>query len=170
MMDGLMSSRLYHLDIIVGLLLLCLFTLSMLFTLSSGSGVYQKISGFLAEQYNENTCLAYIAQKVRHYDVAGGVEEQAWEGTQALVLHDTIAGDDYLTYIYYYNGYVRELFCQANSGLKPEDGERIIAVDGLFVNLTYTESGRPLLEVSCLNDGEEKTLMLTLRSEEYLTN
>lgn len=53
----------------------------------------------------------------------------------ALCFTDTVDGGTYETYLYYYDGYLRELFAAADAGLSPQDGEKILKSAGLTMAL-----------------------------------
>jgi len=148
-------------DVIVGLLLFCLFTVSMLFVILTGAQAYRGINLAMQMGYCERTCIDYITAKIRHYDVSGMVNVVDFEGTNALELDEDIGGDLYSTLIYYYDGYVYELFAAKDAGLKPEDGFSIIKVD----SLTFEKISDSLVEISCFVDSRSETMHVSLRSE-----
>lgn len=53
------------------------------------------------------------------------------EGTQVLELRQQIGGTDYVTWIYWLDGSIRELFTDTGSGLGLEDGLEILECEGL---------------------------------------
>lgn len=80
-----------------------------------------------------------------------------------LEIRETIEGGDYITWIYYYEGSIRELFTYEDSGLGLADGLEILACDGL----TITQEGQ-LLHVTTLGAGGG-SLTLSLRSGRTVT-
>jgi len=149
-------------DVVVGLLLFCLFTVSMLFVILTGARAYKGINLAMQMEYCERTCIDYIAAKIRHYDLSGMVNVVDFEGTNALALDEDIGGDRYSTLIYYYDGYVCELFAAKDAGLKPEDGFSIIKVD----SLTFERISNSLVEINCCVDSRNETMHVSLRSEQ----
>lgn len=73
---------------------------------------------------------------------------------------DAARGDRGLTYIYWYDNGLYELFCEAGSGLLPEDGERLLDLDSLSFDLADG-----LLRVTCADGGERYETCLALRAE-----
>jgi hypothetical protein len=76
-------------------------------------------------------------------------------------LREDLDGEVYLTRVYCYGGYLRELSSAADAELSPEDGEQVLAADSLLVE----DRGNALwlqLEI----DGSWQREILTLRSGE----
>lgn len=157
-----MKERSHSIDIIVALLLFCLFTGAMLAVLLSGAGAYKDVNAEMEEQFGERTCVSYIAAKVRHYDSLDSVEITDFGGVDALSMKEEIEGATYITLLYYYEGYVKELFFEEGINLAPEDGLNVIAAEGLA--LEEAEPG--LLRVECLAGGRSAELYLALRTGE----
>jgi len=58
-----------------------------------------------------------------------------FDGCDALTLKETIDGTDYLTRVYCHEGFLRELFCAESASLSPEDGEKILSLESLKMEL-----------------------------------
>ncbi|MDO4552017.1 MAG: DUF4860 domain-containing protein [Bacillota bacterium] len=155
-----MKGRAVNVEIVAGLILFCVFAGAMLLVLTSGAGAYKNVGDELEGQFGERTCVSYIAAKVRHYDSQAAVEIVDFNGMQALCLKEEIQGTPYVTLLYHYDGYVRELFFAQGAELLPEDGETIIAAEAL--ELEEAEAG--LLRVECVTEGRSAELYLALRS------
>lgn len=149
------------LDVIAGLILFCIFTVTMLFVLVSGAGAYQNISETMEEQYRERTCLHYIAAKIRHFDDAGQVYVGDFAGQNALYLEEELDGVAYSTVLYAWNGSIRELFTIKGTELAPDDGFEIIRADGI----TFTEPIPGLICSECEVDGRTAGVCVAVRSE-----
>jgi hypothetical protein len=92
--------------------------------------------------------------------VLDGIALRAFDGQDALVILEDIEGTRYETYIYCYEGYVRELFAEAGGSYAAEDGEKILPLEQLMVR---EEDG--CLELELLEeDGKVQELRLCLRS------
>ena len=134
--------------------LLAVLAAAVLTVLLAGAGIYQDLVRRNGELYPERTAGRYIAARVQR--AAGPVETADFDGCQALMLREKLDGEVYLTRIYCYDGWMRELFSAAGSGMTPEDGEKLVPVDSLIFSeedglLTVTLNGRMLL----LHTGEE---------------
>lgn len=113
-----------------------------------GSGVYQRVSTAGREHTTHRTALSYVANQLRQ-GAHGPVAVGEFEGCPALRMRE--AGQEnsrYVTYIYCYDGQLRELYTELGSGLRPADGVALLALSGL----TFSRTGA-LLRVTA---GDEK--------------
>ena len=74
------------------MLLFLVFILSALFTVLTGSRVYENITARSDKNFSSSTALSYIANKVRQGDRAGMTDIKEIEGTQVLELRQQIGG------------------------------------------------------------------------------
>jgi hypothetical protein len=136
-------------DAVFALILFCAFALSMLLVLMTGARAYQDIRDAVENHYSEDACISYIAMKVRHFDDAsGGLELRDLDGIPALYMTESLGGSEYFTAIYYYDGYVKELYAESGYEFAPEDGFDVLAAE----SLTFEVSDR-LLRISCVGTG-----------------
>ena len=118
-MGGLMALFLF------GLFVVCIF--AVLFT---GTEIYQKLTVRDRRTYEKRTAAQYLTTKVRQADVDGRVEVGELDGIAALILSENIDGTEYRTWIYCFDGYIRELFVSADSA---EAGEKVLEAEKLHV-------------------------------------
>lgn len=118
-------------NLLFTMLLFLVFVLCALFTVLIGGKVYENINSRIEENYSGQVVLNYVANKVRQGDRAGSVEVKTIEGTSVLELSQEIGGRQFVTWIYYRDGMVRELFTNVESGLGLSDGLEIIDCEGL---------------------------------------
>ncbi len=145
-------------NLLFTMLLFLVFVLSALFTVLIGGKVYENINSRVEENYSGQVVLNYVANKVRQNDKADSIAVRDIEGTAVLELAQEINGISYVTWIYYMDGSVRELFTNAGSGLGLEDGLEIIDSQGL----TFRREG-DILEVQ-VADQTDTRLLLNIRS------
>lgn len=143
------------------LLLFFVFVLCALFTALTGARVYETMSIRSEQQFRGNTALQYIANKVRQGDTAGAVRIRQIEDIPVLELAQTVNDYTYVTWIYYQDQNIYELFAGSDSGLGLEDGIAVMECDGLDL----LQEGS-LLTIETAGAGGGK-LRLALRSEEY---
>ena len=117
--------------IIVGLIITLVFASAMLFVLITGARFYQNIATVMDEQFKERTCLSYIVANVRHYDEAGGVTIEDFNGVDALVMREETEDRVNNTIIYFYDGYIYELYIPVGSAFELGDGFQLIQMDDL---------------------------------------
>lgn len=152
------------LDAVIGLLIICVFIAALLFALATAAGTYKQIGGAMQEQYGLRTAMGYLAAKVRQNDVSGAVSLAPLGGEQALVLREEVDGEVYETYLYCYEGQLRELFCPAGSDLSPSDGLAVVeadslrfSMDGGLIRMVCESGGRVCAEYVYVNAWKGET-------------
>lgn len=148
-------------SMIAVLLLTCVFGVTLLMVLSTGAAVYRGVQSRVEESGNRRVGLTYITAKIHGGDQKDGVSAASFEGVDAVRLTEEIDGWPYETWLYVYDGWLRELFCEPDSGLLPEDGETITEARSLTVQeedglltLTYVdESGMEETAQVCVRSG-----------------
>lgn len=145
-------------NVLFTMLLFLVFVLCALFTVLIGGKVYENISSRMEDNYTGSVSLNYVANKVRQGDEAGGVAVRQIEDTEVLEFTQEFYGEQFFTWIYCRDGYICELFTDAQSGLGLSDGLPIIECEGL--NL---EMDGKVLTVETAGSGGS-TLMLSVRS------
>lgn len=150
---------------IEGLLVLVLFgifAICILGVLLTGAGAYERLMQREQDTYAERTVPQYIATKVRQADTYQAVTIGEFGGVEALQLSEELNGEHYITRIYCYDGYLRELFSLAEGNFEPADGEAILKAEQVDFSL----------EQNCLTvtvtteDGIKTERKLALRSTE----
>lgn len=149
------------LDTLFGLLIMCVFTACMLLVLAGGARVYKNISAEMQEQYGSRTALSYIAAKVRSGDSEGGVSVGSLGDSSALMIFEQIDGERYVTYIYWYEGALWELFCGASDEFLPTDGQKLMELQSASFELKDDGS---LLKIVCTQDNNSAEQFVHFRS------
>ena len=145
------------------LLLFCVFAVCVLSVLLTGAGAYRRLTERDRVSYDRRTAAQYIAEKVRQADTWNDVSVEDFGGRDALVLAEEIDGEWYETLIYYYDGYLRELFTSASGEMLPEDGEKIMEANSFLAYADEPEEGQLSLRIQT-SDGTWEELTLCLRS------
>lgn len=151
------------LSVLFTMLLFLVFIMCALFTVLAGSKVYENISNRMDQTYTGSVALQYVANKVRQGDQDGAVQVKEIDGRPVLELKQSIEDADYITWIYYYDGCIRELFTYEDSGLGLSDGLEILECDGMELD----QDGQ-LIRVTTLGTGGG-SLTLSLRSGRMVT-
>ena len=161
------QERHFVVDILFVLALFAVFTVSALVLVTIGANVYQHTVQDMSRNYDSRTAMAYITEKVRQSDrlLTSGqpaVKLGTLENQPALILTDEIDGDEYVTYLYLYNGWLKELYIRQDSYPGEniaEAGQNIMKLQ----SLEYRQTAENLLTVSMTTpDGETKQLYLSL--------
>ncbi len=142
--------------VVSGLMLFLLFCVTMLLVLVYGASGYKNISESMDEQYRERTCLNYITAKVRHYDAYGSIYLTDFNGIRALAMDEAGLDDLYTTYIYFYDGYLYELYAPNDNNLLPSDGRPIIAMD----DVSFSQISASLFRVQATANGRISEVLL----------
>lgn len=149
-------------DVLFTLALFCVFAVSALAVVLVGADVYKRTAAGMETSFTSRTAVSYVAQKVRQSDESGAVSLTQMGGETALRLSRRMENGDYFTYIYYYDGSLRELFCAADLTPSPEMGQPLLELDSFSIEraaqkgcLAFTATGA---------DGETSRLILSLKS------
>jgi len=147
--------------IVVGLLITLVFAAVMLFVLITGARFYQNIATVMEGQFKERTCLSYIVANVRHFDSAGNVSVVDFRGVDALLLREESEDLTIHKVIYFYDGYVYELYSLSDTQLELGDGFRLIQMDGLRFERMLPD----LYRVECSFGGRTEDLLFHVSSQ-----
>lgn len=148
----------HHMSGLLMLLLFGVFAACVLAVLLTGARAYRGLTQRDQAAFNRRTGVQYIAARVRQADVAGGVTVGPFGDAMAL----TITQEGFVTWVYWYDGYLMELYTLADAELTPQDGVRIMPMESLSLTL---EDGLLTAEV-CGEGGVVDTLRLSLRCGE----
>ena len=114
-----------------------LFPLALFFVLTAtsvalvvlASGTYSHQVQDSEDSFVSRTALSYVTEKIHQADEYGSVYAGTFDGQDAIVICQTYSEQTYMTYLYEYDGYLRELFIQDGVDAKASDGRRILASD-----------------------------------------
>ena len=148
----------HHMDGLLLLLLFGVFAVCVLPVLLTGAKAYRRLTLRDQEAYSRRTCVQYIATRVRQGDMEGAVTVEPFGEGDALVM----AKDGYVTRVYWHDGWLMEMYAGEDVQLAPEDGEKIMELDGLAMSM---DGGLLTVEVDGGDAGTD-TLRLSLRSGE----
>ena len=151
-----------HIEGLVVLVLFGVFALCILAVLLTGAGAYGRLVKRQQTTYTERTVPQYIATKVRQADKAGAVHIGEFGGVESLEFTSIYGEETYVTRIYCYDGYLRELFASATGNFTPEDGEEILEAQ----QVSFEMSSGCLRVIIASADGNITEQILTLRSAE----
>ncbi len=141
-------------------LLLALFLLLSVLTAMRTAAVYKKVLD-RSDRMDRSTALTYITEKVRQNDTAGALRVGTIGNCRALVI---VQGDELLydTYIYCYDGSLRELMIKRELIPAPEMGRALLPMESLELTL---EDG--LLRIRCTDSsGETQERSVALTAQE----
>jgi len=143
-------------DTIFVLVIFSIFAFSVLLVLMLGASVYRNINDISRDGEQEHTALSYIWTKSKNFDNANSIHVGDFEGVPALFIDEAFGDTEFRTAIYYYDGWLYELFSETGLDFSPADGVRIVQAD----TLSFNDLGEGLIEVTV----GEKNLILFPRS------
>lgn len=154
----------HTIDTLFTVLLLLSFLLFSMLVAGTGSMVYQKSTDSLNRNYTSRTALSYLTEKLRQHDQSGDIAFTQLDNIPALALYEEQNETRYCTYLYFYNGALRELFTQASTTPSVDMGTAIAELaDFTFCPDPASESSTLLLTVTDA-DGSSDTARIHLSS------
>lgn len=149
------------------LLLFAIYAVMAIAVLALGANSYRALVRRDNENYNKRIITSYVAAKIRNHDtddgaaVGGFARAGEQDGIETLHLYEEIEGARYDVRIYYYDGYIRELFTLENLDLEPGAGNKVMEAEGLSLE----QSGRIIRILATDSDGRKNDATVALRSE-----
>lgn len=150
--------RFQKLTRLMALLTFCLFAVCVLLVLLSGADVYRQLAEDGETQYARRTAVQYLTTRVRQ---AQFPEIGEFSGLDTLEIRETLDGRSYLTRIYCYEGFLRELFTPEEGPFLPGDGEKLLKAEALSLS---AEDGLLILRIT-LPEGSTQTLYLRQKGD-----
>lgn len=157
---GNMGNHGQLINVLFTMLLFLVFVLCALFTVLIGGQVYENINIRSQENFTGSVALQYVANKVRQGDREGKINVIDVDGTPVLEIASGLDVGNYVSWIYYRDGAICELFFDPADGLGLEDGLQILECDGFDVS--QSEDKR-IIHITTSGEGSG-SLSLALRS------
>lgn len=154
-------------------LLLLTFCLFALLLVGMGSAVYLNGTEHLNENYTSRTAIAYVSEKVRQHDRSGDIFVTEVEEFPAIAFCETVEGAPFITYVYFYDGVLCELFVRSDVTPLADMGSRLVEleeftfaeVDG--VDAVLPADGARLIEATAVSrEGNRLSILIPIRSEQ----
>lgn len=152
-----------------------MFAFLSLVLISLGASVYERNVSDMQAVSGKRTAFAYVTQKVRQADAEGQVRvgvfpvevTSSYYG-EALIFSREIRDEIYETYLYAYDGSLRELTVRAGTDITPDMGAPILPAEELGVREDDLIKGLLHIELHTITDNlpETQELKLYLRSLE----
>ncbi|MDD6816015.1 MAG: DUF4860 domain-containing protein [Firmicutes bacterium] len=111
----------------------------------------QKISQSGEQAWERRTCGQYLEWKIQQMDEAGCISTGTLGGEDALVLTESIEGEDYSTWIYCSSGWMREYFAESSGTPDPDAGTEILEANQMHIS----QDGNLLTIKADLSDGTQ---------------
>ncbi len=115
-------------DVLFVLALFGIFALSAIFLITIGADIYGKTMNNMESNFDARTALAYITEKVRQSDLENQIDLGELDGCPALIISSGTGENQYRTYLYEYQGTLKELMMKQDILLSPSAGQDILTV------------------------------------------
>lgn len=148
-------------DSIFVIALFTVFAITSFLLIFIGAKQYQHTANAMDSNYESRTISSYLTEKVRQHDCDSAVYLCKLEGTTALALESIENEVTYITYIYYYDGVIREIIVTDTSVFSLASGQEIVATSGFSAE----QSQPDLFKITITtNDGNTEYIYLSLHS------
>ena len=155
--------RRYSLDVIVVILLLCVYTTSALLLSVIGAQVYRQTADTMRYNYNNRTSILYIAEKVRHNDLVDSVRIDRVNGADALVLVERQSGRNYEVWMFVQDNILYEGVFAPGDWVDTSLCQSILPMESMRVS--WLEGSMQMIHVSLVTiDGQTDSIDLMLRT------
>lgn len=140
---------------LLALLVFGIFALCVAAVLLTGARVYKNLTLRGQTAHEHRVAARYVTTRFRQ---APEVQVEDFCGLQVMTAREEIGGKIYITRIYCYEGYIRELFAAESASLSPSDGEKILPAE----DLTFSVASGILSVVITHADGVTQQVLLAL--------
>lgn len=148
-------------DILFVLALFGIFALSAIFLITIGANIYGKTMTNMENNFDTRTALAYITEKVRQSDLENQISVGELDGCPALIISSGTEDNQYKTYLYEYQGSLKELMMKQDIQLSPSAGQDILAVSDFELSPVNDRL------INCritINDGQSYDLFISVHA------
>jgi hypothetical protein len=126
-----------------------------------GGSLYHHIMEVSSENDSARTTFSYISNQVHRADTSGCISVGELGGQKALLLQQDFDGWEFVTYLYYYDGALRELFVEKGTELEKDAGLPIVWLN----DLGFEEDDAGLITAwAVLTNGRREQILISPRS------
>ena len=153
------KTKKHNISTVAALLTFCVFAVCVVSVLLSGAKAYRALTVDNSDNFTLRTCSGYLSTRMHQAESPDSVKTGAFGDGDCLLISEDIDGSEYVTRIYCYEGWLRELFTLADGNFEPADGEKVLEASDLHVSL---EDG--LLDVSVTDAADHNiNMVLSIR-------
>ena len=139
------SSKAHHMDALFPITLFFVLTLFAFMVIVLASQIYENTTENSHRNHQARIALSYISEKIHQADDECIISIEEFDSLDALTFYQTYEGVGYYTYIYYYEGALRELFAREGTILSLSDGKAVLSLQ----EFSMIEADENLLYFSC---------------------
>lgn len=130
------SSR--KIDTVFIVSLFVMFAITAILLILIGARQYRFTADSMNRNYEIRTASSYLMEKVHQSDTITGVSVVDFSVGSALALTDRQNDQTYITYIYYYDGALKELYVKEDAAFTPSAGQTIVQLHGFVPEVVHT--------------------------------
>lgn len=148
-------------DVLFVITLFLVFAVSVVMLTGTGASVYRNIVDSMTENYDSRTSFTYVINKIHSSDREGLVELGSYEGLDAVLIGEEVNNVNYCTYLYFYDGYMREVFTRFGSEFDPALGTPLFKLKSFSASPVTDSLFRFDIETP---EGEKESLFVHLNT------
>ena len=156
-----LNSNTPKIDTVFVMVLFTLFSLTSFVLILLGVKQYKVTADTMSSNYELRTVTSYLSEKVRQNDCNNGIIATRIDGIPAIALTSQIDGETYYTYVYYYDGYIRELFVSRDAVFSIDTGQKIVKLSHFEI---FPEEYGVIRVTVGISDGSSRTIYLSTKS------
>lgn len=158
---NLPSRNRHVIDLVFPIALFFVFAVSALSVLILAADLYASTTDQLRVNDENRTALSYIAEKMRQNDVSDGIRVTSIDGVDCLAMSAVYNEVPCTTYIYEYEGMLKELFVNDGVTVSLKSGKDIMELSFLSI----VQLNEHLYQFTALDsEGTESSLIVSERS------
>jgi aspartate 1-decarboxylase len=119
------------------LLLLAVFFAGSVSLVIMGASQYKKTVNVMNQHAESRTYAAYLSEKINQNDKNHTITYAKVANEPALSFLQEVNGASYSTYIYVYEGYLREITTNTGRAFSPQDGQCVIAASSMNIETVH---------------------------------
>ncbi len=101
-----------HISDVFPVMLLLIFTLSILSFVIFSAKLYKAVVRQSEDTVDTDIAARYMIEKIRSHDELGNIEISDFNGHTAVKMRKIVKNEPHVTYIYVYDGFLRELYAE----------------------------------------------------------
>ncbi len=153
-------------DILFVLALFGVFAASALMLVTIGANVYKQNVNNMSDNFNTRTAYSYITEKLRQNDTANAVSIGKLQDCDALILTQNLQDEEYATFLYFYDGCLKELYIRKNTFSGSDllqAGQDIMKLSSFSMEVVSND----LLKITLNTDKTEPVTIYTVLRSSY---
>lgn len=118
----------HKIDMIFVIALFTVFAATAFLVVLIGAKQYQTTADNMNYNYEVRTAASYITEKIRQNDTSCEIAIRTVDNVDVLAISSVENDTSYITYLYYYDGWLRELFVSDSSVFTLGAGQKIVEI------------------------------------------